>query len=501
MARFDHDVFISYAHLDDQTVESEEQGWVSRFDDEFRLRLTGALGVKARIWRDKKLRGLDIFSDEIEEQLSKSAMMISIVTPLYVNSEWCKREVDAFTNKAKNDIGETVGNKARVVRVTKRPVELEQLPEILREQTGYKFFVPNQEGGSALLLDPNFGEDIKSSFRKMVDIVASDVRDLLVAIENQTEGKAETVARSKGTVFLAECSNDMQMRRVALEQELKRHGFTVLPDKTLPYVEDEVRAATSESLAQADISVHLVGNSYGVIPDGDCGNSVVEIQNQIAVEQSKKTDMRRVVWLPNDLNPSQQKQQDFIQRLHTDSDAQLGADVITADFESLKITVFATLEEATRPQISAGNAASAEQSHKPSVYVVMTESDRKASLPLRKFLRDQGFDVAIPAFMGDACDIRAVHREFMSTCDGLLLFYGAGSESWKRTLQQDLRKLPAYRSGQPVLASFVYVAGPETDDKIDLIEFESGDVIDGLAAFSEPNMAEFLTAMKAPGVA
>jgi hypothetical protein len=68
---FDTHVFISYAHMDNQPLTPDQQGWVSRFHASLEVMLSMRLGRKAEIWRDKKLAGNDIFADEIVAQFPR----------------------------------------------------------------------------------------------------------------------------------------------------------------------------------------------------------------------------------------------------------------------------------------------------------------------------------------------------------------------------------------------------------------------------------------------
>ena len=82
LPEFDNDVFISYTHKDNLDPQDEpDAGWVSRFHLDLQRRLTELLGVAARVWRDKKLRGSDAFDQEIFIQLRRSAVLIPIVSP------------------------------------------------------------------------------------------------------------------------------------------------------------------------------------------------------------------------------------------------------------------------------------------------------------------------------------------------------------------------------------------------------------------------------------
>ena len=105
--------------------------------------------------------------------------------------------------------------------------------------------------------------------------------------------------------------------------------------------------------------------------------------------------------------------------------------------------------------------------------------------------------MAIPAFEGDASQIRKANQQLLASCDAMLLFYGAGDEGWKRTIDNELKKMPGYRGGKPLLASYTYVAEPKTSDKDDLIDMEEPGLIDARSGFDEAAMAGFLRVMTA----
>ena len=93
MASFKSDVFISYAHIDNQPLTPEHQGWISRFHASLEALLSMRLGQTAKIWRDDKLQGNDVFCDEIVDQFAQCAVLVSVLTPRYLNSDWCTREI------------------------------------------------------------------------------------------------------------------------------------------------------------------------------------------------------------------------------------------------------------------------------------------------------------------------------------------------------------------------------------------------------------------------
>ncbi|HEX8279483.1 MAG TPA: toll/interleukin-1 receptor domain-containing protein, partial [Segetibacter sp.] len=94
--KFEKDVFISYAHLDDKPLDEGTNGWITQFHRLLQTRLSQTIGHDLNIWRDERLTGNEVFGPEIEAQLPKLKVMVSIVTPRYVESDWCKRELNYF---------------------------------------------------------------------------------------------------------------------------------------------------------------------------------------------------------------------------------------------------------------------------------------------------------------------------------------------------------------------------------------------------------------------
>ena len=78
---FEHDVFISYAHIDNQTLSAEQPGWIDNLHRALEIRLNQLLGEKSKIWRDPKLQGNDRFDQVIVNQLLKAAILVSVLSP------------------------------------------------------------------------------------------------------------------------------------------------------------------------------------------------------------------------------------------------------------------------------------------------------------------------------------------------------------------------------------------------------------------------------------
>jgi hypothetical protein len=365
------------------------------------------------------------------------------------------------------------------------------LPAVVKDVLGYEFFTI--EDGTPLELDSAYGEKFAQDYNRKVGKLAWDISQLLKKLETGTRGNGYgQQGPPKPAVYLAKCSYDRKQAREILEGELKRHDYPVLPDQELPRDEAEYVTAVEGLLKRCKLSIHLVGETYGGVPDGPSQKSEVILQNELAAQRSRSDQLKRVIWVPEGTHSKQPQQQAFINALHQEAEVQIGADLITADIEGLKTAIHAVLTklEKPEPQLPANQAAAADQAKL--IYLICNEKDRKATVPIRKYCRGLGFEVAIPAFEGDATAVREAHQQLLTNCDALILFYGAGDESWRRTIANDLKKMPGYRSGKPLLASYTYLADPRTSSKEDLIDMEEPNLINGFGDFSDAVMIQFV---------
>jgi hypothetical protein len=503
---FEQNLFISYAHIDDQPLTPGDKGWITRFHTTLKKILDMRLGGEAKIWRDEKLQGNDVFSNEIVAQFNQSAALVSVVTPRYLHSEWCTREAREFCQSAERNGGLLVGNKSRVFKVIKTPVDAEEseaLPPHMKDLLGFEFFA--YEDGVPLELDPSYGPEYSQRYLKKIALLAQDIARLLKTLQAEggtTKSDDRNIPNdppvpSKPAVYLAECSHDRKQERELVEGELKRLGYPVLPDKRLPADEAEYVAAVESLLAHCALSIHLVGESYGAVADGPTDKSVGIHQNELAAARSRSGDLKRLIWLPHGTHSEHVLQRNFIEALHQDPQAQFGADLIAGDIEELRAAIHDTLRkieqpEPKQPERDATGGEPAAGGSTKMIYLINDAKDRKATVPVRKLCRQLGFEVAVPAFEGDASEVRKANQQQLASCDAVVLFYGAGDEAWKRTIDNELKKMAGYRGGKPLPAVSTYLAEPRTADKEDLIDMEEPGLIDGLDGFAEAATAKFL---------
>src|SRR3982750_4729129 len=103
--KFANHLFISYAHVDNARTEPKDPGWVGGFHNSLKAFLATGIGELPVIWRDPKLQGNDVLSAGIEQELPKTALLVSILSPRYLDSKWCRQEIDDFSEIAESHGG------------------------------------------------------------------------------------------------------------------------------------------------------------------------------------------------------------------------------------------------------------------------------------------------------------------------------------------------------------------------------------------------------------
>jgi hypothetical protein len=459
---FDHEIFISYAHLDDASLIEGQKGWISQLHRALEVRVSQLAGRQVRVWRDPKLQGNDLFADRLLETLPRAAVLVSVLSPRYVASEWCVRELQEFWRASERTGGAAVAGKIRVFKIVKTPVPLERHPAEVRDVLGYEFFTVDPESGRPRELRAELGADVQTRYWSKLDDLAHDIAELLELLDNGVGAGAAAAASSGETVYLAASGLDLAEAREDVKRNLERRGHQVLPDRVQPVAAPDLEAAVLRDLASCRLSVHMIGKSYGFVPDG-AERSVVAIQHDLAIERGGGGGFERLLWIPPGLEVDDERQRAYLREVRTDPRLQAGADLLEVPLEDLKAAIHRKLEPEEEAAAPAPAGAGAEGP--ATVYLLVDRDDAAGAAPLEDLLYERGYEVVLPVFDGDETEIREDHEENLRTCDGVLIYYGTAHELWLRKTLRELRKCAGYGRERPLAAKAVCLAPPPTPDK------------------------------------
>ena len=498
LSEFEGDIFISYARYDDEQLKKGEDGWVSHLHRALETLLRRRLGANPQIWRDVGLAGNEFLWDKLANQISKAAVLVSVVSPRYLKSDWCLREVQEFCRVADDHGGLRVDeDKARIFKVLLWPIPLEKHPAELQEFHGYELYEIDKETDKPHEWDPVQGEKAEQKFLGVVSDLAYDITTLLNLLKERDAAR-ECKAPVGPVVYLAEASSDQAETRAAIRRELQEAGCLILPTRPVVtgpnFLENQVR----DDLGRAQLSIHVIGENYGMVPE-KAERSVVDLQHELAVARAADRAFTRVVWLPAGLSIKEERQTRFVEHLREDPAMQENVEFLEGSIEDLKTCVERRVRALrTPPPVSARAAAGAADEGPRRVYIICDQADRNAVKPISDYLFSRDIEPILPLTEGDEAQVREDHKDNLTTCDGTLIYHGAGGEIWLRTKRNDLKKAAGFGRTKPMLGQAIYLGAPETPAKREFRTHEA-EVIQGFGAFSPQALDDFIAKLNPGG--
>jgi TIR domain/Domain of unknown function (DUF4062) len=448
------DVFISYGHIDNQA------NWVTHFHSVLETRLQELLGSdRVSVWRDGKLNGVDAFEDVIRQRVGSSALFISVLSPRYVASPSCRNELDWFVEAAKHGTGLQVETQSRLIRVVKTKLLQGTQPPNFSATLGYEFYEPDPQNPE---LFREFGSQEGmprfDKFADGLDTLAQTVAHTLRRMRQDQPSSKENVK----TIFLARTTSDLEPRRASIQSELLGRGHQVVPAEPLPDTGSQLKVAVEALLSKADISVHLIGRRYGVIPEEE-KRSFGELLYDLAFAQRERKGFHQLVWIPEDLQDPEDSQQAFLAKLRgaLDQMASGKGDVFETSFESFKEGLLDVVSRKPEPPtISTSVKARA-------VYLLCDQPDlRQEQLEkIKAYLRSRGHPVDTPPFEGDPEELRAMEEELIGDTDAALIYYGTAKDLWVLRKRKNVLKVLSTKQKGRDYARALYLATPKNELK------------------------------------
>ncbi len=477
-------IFLSYCHRDDEPYGPQNRRWVEEFENALRESIGQRIGPgRVELWRDKRrLAGNEMFDAQIELQLDRSAIFVTVLSQHYLSSAYCRKEFQTYGQNrlAKGDL--QVDHLSRIVKVYRRAIDRAELrrfvdlPELIPEvdsNVGYELFYKDDAGiDRDVLLDP----DKAGLYWQRADDIAHAIKRMLDAEPAAVAGPA-AVAAAPVVVYLARTSSDMKERREALQRELGDRGYRVLPEQELPEDAEGYAAAVTAALRLASLSVHLIGARYGSIPDGADKSGVV-LQAELALAH-RDTPLRSLLWSPPDLalaSLAEERQHQFVEQLEQAAFERQRAEFVRSSIEQLKALVVERLRAPPVPAPAAAPPAG------KAIYLMCDPVDRVDAKPLQVALGQLGFVVARPSLEGTAEELIEENKANLVSCDVVVVVWGQSREAWVRSKLREAQQAPGWGRDRPYQGKFIVVGAPDSPAKLDFDAPPGAVVLRGLGS-------------------
>jgi hypothetical protein len=481
-------VFLSYCHRDDEPYGPQQRRWVEEFEKALRESIGQRVGPgRVEVWRDiRRLTGNELFDSQIEQQLDRSAIFVTVLSQHYLSSAYCKKEFQAFGQRhlAKGDLH--VDHLSRIVKVYRRAIDradlrrFVDLPELIPDvdrTVGYELFYKDDNGiDRDVLLDP----DKAGLYWQRADDIAYAIKRMLDA-DTAVTTAGPSPSAAPAAVYLARTASDMKERRELLQRELEDRGYRVLPEQELPEDAEGYVKAVQADLQRAHLSVHLIGARYGSTPDGATKSGVV-LQAELALAQ-RDMAQRSIFWSPPDIaatDVTDERQREFVDHLdHADFEHDR-VEFVRSSIEQLKSLVIDSLR--TPPPATNDRAA---QDATKAIYLVCDLVDRADAKPLQTALAKLGFVVTRPSLEGTVEELLEENKANLVSCDVVVVLWGGTREAWVRSKLREAQQAPGWGRDRAFAGKFVVVGPPDSPAKLDFDVPSDVVVVRGSASMQE----------------
>lgn len=424
------DVFVSYAHVDNEPLYPSKHGWVSVLVDNLGRCLAKRLGRREAFsnWYDRhQLKGNQGIADHIPEQARRSAVFVAVLSPGYAASEFCLRELAAFLDSHAGEAAE------RLFVVEHMPLaDAQPMPEAFRDIRKYRFYKLDHDQIPRTFAQPEPLPDEREYFQK-IDDIARDIAHKL----------ADNAARkpAKPTVLVAEVTDDLEARRDDVLRYLDQAGIDVLPQSCYRRVRDEFEHAFSSDLKKCSTFVQLLGPLAGKRPR-DVPDGFGWLQLQLA----QRARLPVLQWRSPDLDVTQVEFTEHRRLLELET-------VRAVPFEDFKRTIVeqvqASIKQSTAPPPQPNNTM---------LFINADAADRANADAIKSLLGGRfGWAVPLALYDEDARpdELQADMEHNLINFEGMVIVYGAARPAWVSSQLQLYRKLAPRRQKTPRLLAIV----------------------------------------------
>jgi TIR domain len=445
---FEHDVFVSYAHFDNEP-DTQEIRWVSRFQADLKVALRQRLGVDPDVFFDNRSLQ-NQFLEELTKNAGGAAAFIAIMSPSYMKRAWTIKELEAF-NTANND-------QNRLVPVELLPVlESECHPLLLQVKRAPFYWKDPLEEDVALKLTPKFYPD---KYEQRLQGLAHRIEALLRSIRDRSAKPVDVKGPLSGeTILLAQVTNDLYDERDQVIAYLHQYGARILPDGDYKQGGPEFADAFKNDLAQAGLFVQLLGPYRSNRPPDLLadGSSEPKSYAHFQYEAAKASGKPVLQWRRPDL--------DTATITHWDKRLLDGPEVLAMGLQEFMKEIKKAIENkaaaAAKEQAKAEKEKQKDKGDGPSktqfLFINADSSDKELTEQLLKAFEDRRDWIAAgPLFEGTAEEITKDLDANLVDCDTLLLVYGKADAPWVRAQLRRYSKIERLRDTPPRIKTILF---------------------------------------------
>lgn len=456
LERYKYDIFISYSHTDNLKVFEEEKGWVEQFFKSLECCLFQLIGTRdlSIWWDEKRLDGNTLFDDSIADALKNSAILVCLNSRSYLNSEYCKKELDLFYKNVQQKFqGVKIGDWSRIVNVLLYNIPYQKWPHEFGGTTGFPFHNDVEMSDGCHPFDISTAE-----FREKLRSLCDSLVKLLEYLKSGGDSPPPPVF----DIFFGDVSDNLRKLRnrtiTEVEKqtisELKKHKIEIVPAVPPPYEKNEHESTVNGKLEKAELSVHLLDQVPGRNIEGE--ETVWYPQKQ--AELSLLTSKPKFIWVPADLNIETVEEENYRNFLH---DLENG-NLLATGYKYVRSTKSELTQQVIDMAKDVYTRWSGQQDGKLSVLIDTHFNDQLYALELSKGLLENEIQPFINPQEGDPQKNASILEDRIRQVSKLIFFYGKISRDWVVERMKAAIQLVVSKK-YPIKEFFVLMLPPHKD--------------------------------------
>jgi len=435
-------LYINFATPDNKGKKSSSTGWVTLMGRFLPLVLNQIDDVPIEIMGQA--------GDDSPE--SEADIMLCILSGSFLKDEAALERLERFQQSRKND---QVGPEHRIFKVEKESIPYQEQPVILRSLIGFPLYLHETRAEEDAAIEHYFGYQAEHYYWMNLLDLAYAVQRTIDFIKDPVKFKKLSGKLEKpDAIYLAETGYDLLIQRLIIKRELEAYGYKILPDHTLPEDLEEVKTSIAQDVKQVKFTVHMIGNSPGVIPQGS-QKSIIELQYELIAGYTDKakptagTYIKQLLWI----NPAADSQPEelirFTDQILRNSEVSKSIEVLESPLEDFKNTLKNILSE------QEDQSAGAEVVPSAGVYFIYDKIDEPEAKKILGGLHKGGLLVQVPAFSGDLQSTRKQHIASLVNCSAVVIYANQINSDWVKMKYLDVLKAPGFGRQSQVEKTYI----------------------------------------------
>jgi len=440
---FINDIFISYAHVDNQPIQDKTKGWVIAFIDQLKIYLDGMLGRKdsVEIWYDKrKIDGSQFFDKTIEDNVLNSALFISILSNGYLQSDYCLKELCCFNQKIVNDsIGIETGDRSRIFSALITNIDYNLFPDGIKGTTGFVFHENNSNEDYCFPVDPS-GNEFIMQIRSFVNALFKSLKSIKCKLSEKSSIKQEKIVQiqlkdkisqlntnpepdKSFPVFFSEVSDSLRHNKKRIITDLQKKGIYVLKNIPPPFDINNHDNEISNILENAKLTVHMfdefAGKEIDEIPD----ETYPIRQFKLCSEKSQS----KLIWTPKTININEiedESYKKFFNNLENFSGQ--NTDFIDGNKSEFLNTLLDTIDYLKQKQSRQNHSIG----KKPSVLIDSHQKDNIYVVDLINYFSENNINFRLNLGEDSPREKMEIYNEHLMHINTLIIIYGVVTQKW-----------------------------------------------------------------------